>query len=211
MLAPDPLMLARVDEEHRTATGFAARGVDEEWWRGVVLDLDDGHGSDRVGRSRGCAPLGRRRHRLAEGQPRPRRRHEAKSAAFVPLVSEGDVVGVLVAATRTTRRSFTPAELELVKGSPARLRSRSGGTRSNEALRAALERERLIAEIGRRVRSELDLDTVLQVAVEETAKAVGVSRSFVRLGELGEPMPVLAEWNAPGVEPVGEAAPGSRC
>ena len=58
----------------------------------------------------------------------------------------------------------------------------------------------LIAEIGRRVRSELDLDTVLRVAVEETAKAVGVSRSFIRLGELGEPMPVLAEWNAPGVE-----------
>ena len=71
----------------------------------------------------------------------------------------------------------------------------------------ALERERLIAEIGRRVRSELDLDTVLRVAVEETAKAIGVTRSFVRLGELGEPMPVLAEWNAPGVDPVGDVAP----
>ena len=45
------------------------------------------------------------------------------------------------------------------------------------------------------------------MAVEETAKAIGVTRSFIRLGEIGEPMPVLAEWNAPGVDPVGDVAP----
>ena len=207
LLAPDLLMLARVDEEHRTATGFAARGVDEEWWRGVVLDLDTDTGAI-VSVVREGAPLSvddviaspKVNRVLADAT-------EARSAAFIPLVSEGDVVGVLVAAMRTTRRSFTPAELELAKGLASEAALALGRTRSNEALRAALERERLIAEIGLRVRSELDLDTVLQVAVEETAKAVGVSRSFVRLGELGEPMPVLAEWNAPGVEPVGEAAP----
>ena len=131
----------------------------------------------------------------------------AKSAAFVPLFSEGDVVGVLVAATQTSRRSFTDAELALVQGLASEAALALGRTRSNEALRAAVERERLIAEIGRRVRSELDLDTVLRVAVEETAKAVGVSRCFIRLGELGEPMPILAEWNAPGVESVEEVAP----
>ena len=88
-----------------------------------------------------------------------------------------------------SHRNFTPAELDLVQGLASEAALVLGRTRSNEALRAALERERLVAEIGRRVRSELDLETVLRVAVEETAKAIGVTRSFVRLGELGEPMP----------------------
>jgi PAS domain S-box-containing protein len=207
LLAPEALLLARIDEEQRTATGFAARGVDESWWERVVLDLDEDTGAI-VSVAREGAPISiddvdaspHVNRALAEAV-------QANSAAFVPLVSEGDVVGVLVAATRTARRGFTPAELDLVQGLASEAALALGRTRSNEALRAALERERLIAKIGLRVRSELDLHTVLEVAVEETAKAVGVSRSFVRLGELGEPMPVLAEWDAPGVEPVGDAAP----
>jgi PAS domain S-box-containing protein len=207
LLAPEALLLARVDDEHRTATGFAARGVDESWWRRVVLDLDEDTGAI-VSVVREGAPISIDEVLISPDVNRALADAvHAKSAAFVPLVSEGNVVGVLVAATRTARRRFTPAELDLVQGLASEAALALGRTRSNEALRAALERERLIAKIGLRVRSELDLETVLEVAVEETAKAVGVSRSFVRLGELGEPMPVLAEWNAPGVEPVGEAAP----
>ena len=106
----------------------------------------------------------------------------AKSAAFVPLVSEGQVAGVLVLVSR---RRFVTSRIPRStssRASPARPRSCSSRTRSSEALRAALERESLVAEIGRRVRSELDIDTVLQVAVEETARAVGVTRCFIRLG-----------------------------
>jgi PAS domain S-box-containing protein len=207
LLGPDVLLVARVDEERRTAAGLAARGVDEEWWRGVELDLDDDTGAivsvvrDRAPRAIYDVVTSPEVNRaLADAV-------EAKSAAFIPLLSEGDVVGVLVAVTRTSHRSFTAAELDVAQGLASEAALALGRTRSSEALRAALERERLIAEIGRRVRSELDLDTVLRVAVEETAKAIGVSRSFVRLGELGEAMPVLAEWNAPGVESVGDAAP----
>ena len=207
LLEPDALLLARVDEELRRATGFAARGVDESWWRGVTLDLDEETGAI-VSVVRERAPLSiydiltatNVNRALADAV-------SAKSAAFIPLLSEGEVVGVLVAVIRRGHREFTTAELELVQGLANEAALALGRTRSDEALRAALERERLIAEIGRRVRSELDLDTVLRVAVEETAKAVGVTRCFVRLGELGEPMPVLAEWNAPGSREVGDAAP----
>ncbi len=45
------------------------------------------------------------------------------------------------------------------------------------------------------------------MAVEETAHATAASRAFIRLGEPGEPMPVLAEWVAPGTAPVGGEAP----
>jgi len=48
---------------------------------------------------------------------------------------------------------------------------------------------------------------VLRVAVEETAGATSAARAFIRLGEAGEPMPVLAEWDAPGTAPVGGEAP----
>jgi PAS domain S-box-containing protein len=207
VLAPDALLLARVDEELRRATGFAARGVDERWWRDVSLDFDEDSGAI-VSVVRDRAPLSISDIATASNVNRTLAEAvAAKSAAFVPLLSEGEVVGVLVAVVRRTRREFTSAELELVQGLAGEAALALGRTRSDEALQVAIERERLIAEIGRRVRSELDLDTVLRVAVEETAEAVGVTRCFVRLGELGEPMPVLAEWNAPGTDEVGDLAP----
>jgi len=206
VLDPDVLLLARIDEELRTAVGLVARGADEDWWRSVELDLDEGSGAivsvvhSREALSIYDAVTSTSVNRaLADAV-------QAKSAAFIPLLSEGDVVGVLVVVTQTSRRSFTPAELEVVQGLASEAALALGRARSNEALRAALGRERLIAEIGRRVRSELDLDTVLRVAVEETARAIGVSRSFVRLGERGEANSVLAEWNEPGVDSVGDAA-----
>ena len=208
LLEPDALLLAQVDEELRTAVGLVARGVDEDWWRSVELALDSDSGAivsvvrERVPISVYDAVTSTSVNRgLADAVG-------AKSAAFVPLLSEGDVVGVLVVVTRTSHRSFTAAELDIVQGLASEAALALGRARSNEALRAALGRERLVAEIGRRVRSELDVDTALRVAVEETAGAIrDVTRSFIRLGEIGEPMPILAEWNAPGVAPVGDVAP----
>ena len=78
---------------------------------------------------------------------------------------------------------------------------------SSSALAEALARERLIARIGGRFRTHLDLESVLRVAVEETAQALGAQRAFVRLGKPGETMPVAAEWVAPELEPLGEYAP----
>ncbi len=59
-------------------------------------------------------------------------------------------------------------------------------TRSAIALREALERERA-ARLDRAggCARELDLDAALQAAVEETARALGATRCFVRLGERG--------------------------
>ena len=207
LLGPDVLLLARVDDELGTAVGLAARGVDEAWWRSVELDLADEKGAI-VSVVRERSPLAIYDAVTASNVNRVLADAVgAKSAAFVPLLSEDDVVGVLVAVTQTSHRSFTTAELDIAQGLASEAALALGRTRSNEALRGALERERLIAEIGRRVRSEHDVNTVLRVAVEETAKAIGVTRSFVRLGELGESMPVLGEWNAPGVDPVGDVAP----
>ena len=74
-------------------------------------------------------------------------------------------------------------------------RTRSRGRARRRARARAPDRPDLAAH----VRSRRDLDELLQVAVEETAKAAHVDRCFIRLGEPGEPMPILAEWDAPGV------------
>jgi two-component system, OmpR family, phosphate regulon sensor histidine kinase PhoR len=79
------------------------------------------------------------------------------------------------------------------RGGPARDPARAG-------LAEALERERFVARISARVRSELDIDELLQVAVDETGRALVVDRCLIRLGPHGD-IPT-AQWQAPGLEPV---------
>jgi PAS domain S-box-containing protein len=198
----DAAMIALV-ENRRWATGFAARGVDEDWWRGVSIDCEhDPGGIPTVVREKAAyavydvesAPNINRGLASAVG---------AKSVGFVPLMSEGEVIGVLVLTAIRERRFFSTAELELLQSLANETAVILARTQSADALRAALEREHLVAEIARKVRSELDLDDVLTVSVTETARALGVDRCFIRLGTPGEPMPVRAEWKAPGLEPIG--------
>ena len=197
-----------VDEDAKGASGLlaVARNGDTEWWREVSLDFErepsgiasavsEGHPvvvDDVAG-----SPLVNRR--LAE-------KVGARSAAFIPLAAQETVPAVLVIATTQEPRVFTSDELALLQALAAEAALALDRTSSANALAEALERERLVASIGRKVRSELDLETVLRVAVEETGMAMGVTRCFVRLGEPPGPMPIRAEWDAEGFEPIGGSA-----
>ena len=191
-------MLAEVDEDARRARGFASHGIDEAWWRQVSLDLDQDVGGI-VTSVRDRAPFA-----VFDAASSPNINQElasavgARSAAFVPLLSEGRCTGVLAVAS-SEPRLFSSAEMELMVDLANETALALGRTRSKEELQAALDRERLLAEVSRRVRSELDLDALFRVAVEEVGRAVGVSRCFIRLGKEGGPLPVHAEWDAPGV------------
>src|SRR5262249_61611078 len=103
------------------------------------------------------------------------------------------------------QRAFRGEESGLLQGLSAEAALAPARVRSATALEEALAREQLIARIGRRVRSELDLEPVLRISVEELGRAVGVTRAFVRLGGFGEARHV-AEWEPPGVDPIGPAA-----
>src|SRR5207302_61720 len=131
----------------------------------------------------------------------------AKSAAFIPLLANRRVIGVLVVGTATEPRAFSTEELMLrqtVAGEAALALAR---TRSTAALDDALERERFVARISARVRSELDVDKLLRVAVRETGVALGVDRCFIRLGDTEDAIPIAAQWHAAGLAPV---EPGER-
>jgi PAS domain S-box-containing protein len=199
--------LALVGEDGREAYGQVARsgGGDISWWGDMRLDLHD-EPSGIATAYFDAAPLAVYdvessrlvSHRLAEAVG-------AKSAAFVPLMVDERVIGVLVVASTHDRRAFLPEELRLMQALAGEAAIALDRTRSASALDEALARERLVAEISRRVRSVHDLDTVTRVAVTETGRVLGASRCFIRLGEPSERLPIRAEWWAEGLTPIGEA------
>ena len=200
--------VAMVHEDGRGAGGLVALEGDNEaaWWNEVTIDFDT-EASAIESAAREAEPIaiydvGRSpqvNQRLAE-------RVGAKSAAFVPLVADERVRAVLVVASTEKPRVFGAEELSLLQALASEAALALERTRSATALAEALERERIVSSIGRKVRSELDLEAVLRVAVEETGKTSGVARCYIRLGEPGGPMPIRAEWDDDGFVPIGSSS-----
>jgi PAS domain S-box-containing protein len=200
--------LAVIDEERTEAVGLVARsgGEDQDWWSEMRLDLNrepSGIASAyfeaapvAVYDVESSAVVSRRLASAAS----------AKSGAFVPLIVEERVIGVLVAAPTQERRVFSGEDLRLMQALAGEAAIALDRTRSASALDQALARERLVARISRRVRSVHDLDAVTRVAVTETGRALGASRCFIRLGEPDEGLPLRAEWFSEGLSPIGQAA-----
>ena len=181
-------------------------GEEVPWWRELRLDL--GEPSAIASATFEAAPFA-----VYDVQSSPYVNQEvaeqvgAKSGVWVPLVYGEQVLGVLAVATTRDLRSFAPAEVALLQELASETALAIARTRSGEALARALERERLVARISQKFRSELDLGSLLDVAVRETAAALGVARCFVRLGRPGEEMPMAAEWTVAGLQQVGELSP----
>src|SRR5207253_693878 len=110
----------------------------------------------------------------------------AKSVAFVPLLLDERVTAGLVAATVSKHRAFTAEELGVLQGIAGDAALALDRARSTAGLAEALARERFVALISARVRSELNIDELLRVAVEETGLALAVDRCLIRLGSHGE-------------------------
>jgi signal transduction histidine kinase len=201
--------LAFLSDDGTEATGFLARakGADVPWWRDVRLDLAhepsgiasaafeasgfavyDVSGSTRV-------------------SPRLATEAGAKSAAFVPLVSEGKVTAVISVATTDEHRAFTSDDLSVMQTLASEAAIALERTRRGIALAAALERERLLVSIGRRLRSDPELDSALRATVEETAHALGADRCFVRLDTGDDALPVVSQWHTPQLEPIEDVPP----
>jgi PAS domain S-box-containing protein len=77
-------------------------------------------------------------------------------------------------------------------------------TRTAIALGDALQRERLLASVGRRLRTELDLDVALVAAVEEIGRGFEAARCFIRLGDSPADLLVVALWTADEAPALGD-------
>jgi len=198
--------LALIEDGGRRARVVAARdgGRDNESLIGQELDLE----SEASGISTATREGASFAIFDAESSPIVNQRlnqiARVKSCAFVPMLAGGEVVGVVFAAVRQPRL-FRDDELAQMQTLAAEAGLALARTRASAALADALDRERLIAHISREVRSLRDLDELLGVAVEETAKAIRADRCFIRLGEPGEQAPVLAEWVAADVPSLEDA------
>ena len=200
--------LVLVDDDLSEATGVIARrdGVDVPW-DDVTIDLRN----EPSGTARAVfdgapfavydAPASPLVHRKLV------QRAQARSVAYAPLLAEGRVLAVVTLACVAKQRAFSADDLRLLQSLANEAALALDRLRSSAALAKALERERLISRIAARFRTQLDLDTVLSVAVEETARALGAQRAFVRIGKPDEHMPIAAEWVESGLERLDVGSP----
>ena len=205
LFAVDVAALALVDPDGRTARIVAARERDQDvtGLRGLTLDLEQ-QPSGIAAALRDEAPFAVVDASTSSVVSKKLERVGVKGAAFVPVFAASRAVGVLVLGTRAPR-VFEPDELAVMQAFASQAGLALARAASSVALTDALERERLVSRISLEVRSRHDLDELLGVTVAETAAAIGGTRCFIRLGEPGTPMDVVAEWNAPGVAPLANA------
>jgi GAF domain-containing protein len=199
--------LLLVDDESKIGSGYLGRlnGRALDWFPEVRIDLE--HEASGVATAvYEAAPFAV--YDAAASKVVSKRLVEtigAKSLAFVPLIVEERVIAVLVAGAASERKAFTPDELNALQALARDRASALDRARSTLDLAEALERERFVARISARVRTELDIDEVLRVAVEETGRELGVQRCFIRLGPRAD-IP-SAEWHVPplaSIKSVGE-------
>jgi PAS domain S-box-containing protein len=174
LLGVDFAAVALVDQDASTATGVLGDldGQDVAWWRELRLDLHDepsGIASAVFDRAP-VAVYDVRRSPLAN--PRLSLRLGAKSGAWVPMIAEERILGVLVASTLREKRAFSRDEIALLQALAGEGALALDRIRSAEALSDALERERLVAAIARGVRAELDEDGVARVARDAVRSAL---------------------------------------
>ncbi len=202
----DVAALALVDPDGRTARFVAARegGRDVGALQGLTLDLE-GQPSGVGQALRDAAPFAVVDASSSSAVSKKLERVGVKSAAFVPVFAASRAVGVLLLGTRATR-IFEQAELGVMQAFASQAGLALARAASSVGLTDALERERLVSRISLEVRSRHDLDELLGVTVAETAGAVGATRCFIRLGENGSQMAIVAEWDAPDVAPLRDAS-----
>ncbi|HZC75784.1 MAG TPA: GAF domain-containing protein [Gaiellaceae bacterium] len=198
--------LTFVSDDGREASGYLARslGEDVDWWHELRIDL----GSEPSGIASAVfeataltvydtASSGVVSSRLVEAVG-------AKSAAFVPLLVQERVTAVISVATLDEPRIFSNEDLAVMQTLASEAAVALEQLRTSVALEEALTRERLLASIARRLRSELDLPAALAGAAEATARALDASRCLVRIGETPDQAHVGAEWHRAGLSPLGE-------
>jgi PAS domain S-box-containing protein len=113
------------------------------------------------------------------------------------------VIAVIAVATTDDYRAFSADDLAVMQTLASEATIALERTRTAIALGEALARERMVTSIGRRLRSELDLDAAIAAAVEEVGRALEAARCFVRLGDASGELPVVAEWTRDGVPALG--------
>ena len=172
-----------VDEERSEANGLYAEvdGQAAGWWEELKVDLRN-EPSGIASAVFDAAPV--TVFDVASSPlPSPRlvERLGAKSGAWIPMIAEERVTGVLALATTDQKRAFKPEELSWLQALVAEAAQALERLRTASALSAALQREEQVnrrslehqgalLQAAQVVTSEFDIDIVLQRLVDEVTK-----------------------------------------
>ena len=172
-----------VDEGRRDATGVYAElgGQTAAWWEELRVDLRN-EPSGIASAVFDAAPV--TVFDIASSPlPSPRlvERVGAKSGAWIPMIADEHVTGVLAVASTDEKRAFKPEELSWLQALVAEAAQSLERLRAASALSAALEREQQVnrrslqhqaalLQAAQVVTSEFDIDTVLKRLVDEVTK-----------------------------------------
>jgi GAF domain-containing protein len=104
-----------------------------------------------------------------------------RALAAVPLAVGDEWLGYALALVREPH-SFTPGQARVCESVARQAAIALRSARLYEEAQRRARREQLIREITSKMRGTVDLETILNTAVEELGRALGVSRAFVRLG-----------------------------
>jgi len=100
----------------------------------------------------------------------------------LPISYRGQRLGTMVAHKPADSGEWTPAEIDLMKTLAERLSVALDSARLYEDVQRRAVQEQLIGEVTGRMRETLEVEMVLQTAVDQIAGALGLAALDLRLG-----------------------------
>jgi GAF domain-containing protein len=104
-----------------------------------------------------------------------------RAALSVPIKLRGQVIGAIDLHEADEARTWTAHEIALVQAVADQMAQAVETTRLSEQTQARVQREQLVGQITARMTGATSVQDVLQIGSEALGKALGVTRSRVRL------------------------------
>jgi GAF domain-containing protein/HAMP domain-containing protein len=100
---------------------------------------------------------------------------------LVPLLSRGDVIGIITMETNDRKRRFDEDDLRLTDQISLQVSTALDVTRLFEQTELRAERERLISQVTTKIRATLNIDTVMKTAALEMRRSFNLKEAEVRV------------------------------
>jgi GAF domain-containing protein/HAMP domain-containing protein len=111
----------------------------------------------------------------------------ARSALAVPIKLRDQIIGVIDLHETDTDRRWTDDDVAVVLAVADQVALSLENARLLDETERGAQRERTINEINSRVRQTVDLDLILQTAVNELGQSLGAARVTARIGRANAP------------------------
>jgi GAF domain-containing protein/HAMP domain-containing protein len=149
-----------------------------EAWQERVTRQPAAYRYTRVGVERAPLPVS-----LETEAPLPHHPQEENNRGLVsPIRLRGQTLGSIVLRRDPDEEPWSTEEVALVEEVSTQIALALENARLLEETQRRAERDRLIADITARVRSSMDIESILRTAVRELGVALGTDRASVRLG-----------------------------